>query len=275
MRKRTTEERLAEIERRYDQQKPERTLRLNAIAVKRVAVLERYFELRYGRSLPDDDAGREDLVILLNHIAQNPIDPQGKMRRAIHTWAWWMDHDERQELVERIAAKPRWYTASKLGKLLRLTEAEHALIGAETVWPFDATAEDMNAKSKQNDREYQKTRRRSAGAVSREEYEANSKSRTEPWKALNMSRPTYYRKLKAGEIPSETSPSPYKKKNLIERHTCLTPDPSHPISERRAPKARRRRAPIIGDRIDDEELARFAVAARATKRPNPESRRPR
>lgn len=43
-------------------------------------------------------------------------------------------------------------------------------------------------------------RRRAKGAISREEYIDNSKSKNKPWEALGISRPTYYRRLKAGLI---------------------------------------------------------------------------
>jgi hypothetical protein len=123
----------AEIERRYAE-RPERGLRLNRIAVKRIRDIERYLAGRYGRVLPEgDDAAAEDLVILLNHLAQNPVDPQAKMRAAVHCWAPWMDHDEMCALVEMIAKKPRRYRAKTLGRLMRITAEEHATWGLESI----------------------------------------------------------------------------------------------------------------------------------------------
>jgi len=183
--------------------------RLNRIAVQRISDIEQYLACRYGRVLPEgDDAAAEDLVILLNHIAQNRVDPQAKMRGSVRCWAPWMDHDERRELVERIAKKPRRYRAKTLGRLMRVTEEEHARWGLRSIRAFTVTDADMKAKELHRERARKADKRRADGVVSREEYlAANSKSRTEPWKALNMSRPTYYRKLRAGEIPNETGPS--------------------------------------------------------------------
>jgi hypothetical protein len=59
------------------------------ITVLRISELERYLRLRYGAVLPDDDAGREDLVILLNHVAHNRTDPGGKMPGFARRWAPW------------------------------------------------------------------------------------------------------------------------------------------------------------------------------------------
>jgi hypothetical protein len=103
-------------------------------------------------------------VILLNHLAQNPVDPQAKMLASIHCWAPWMDHDERRDLVERIAARPRRYKAKTLAAMMRLTEEEHASWGIESIWAFTWTDADVKGKSKQRDRKYQKAKR----AASRE-----------------------------------------------------------------------------------------------------------
>jgi hypothetical protein len=42
------------------------------LTVQRTCQLERYLRLRYGPVLPDDDAGREDLVIALYHNRAQP-----------------------------------------------------------------------------------------------------------------------------------------------------------------------------------------------------------
>lgn len=54
-------------------------------------------------------------------------------------------------------------------------------------------------------RERQTARRRAAGAVDRETYEANSLARQKPWEALGMSRATWYRAGKPQPANNETS----------------------------------------------------------------------
>jgi len=66
---------------------PREGARINRVAKIRIQDLETYLCIRYGTTVPDDDAGHEDLVILLNHVAQNPDDPYGKMTRCVQTWA--------------------------------------------------------------------------------------------------------------------------------------------------------------------------------------------
>lgn len=60
--------------------------------------------------------------------------------------------------------------------------------------------------AKERDRERHTARRRAAGAVDRETYEANSASRQKPWEALGMSRASWYRASKPA-ASGETSPS--------------------------------------------------------------------
>jgi hypothetical protein len=152
--------------------------RLNRIAVQRIRDIEKYLAGRYGRVLPEgDDAAREDLVILLNHIAQSPVDPQAKMRGTIRSWAPWMDHDDRLALVEMIAKRPRRYRAKTLGQMMRVTEAEHARWGLTSIRPFTVTDADMRARKQRHDREAVTAKRRRSGVVSRAEYLAGFKRR--------------------------------------------------------------------------------------------------
>ncbi len=248
-RKRKVEARLAEIERRYNQKKPERTLRLNMVAVARVGAIERYLECRYGRQVPDDDAGREDLVILLNHIAQNPIDPQGKMRRSIHSWAPWMAPDERQELVERIAAKPRRYKAKTLGRLMRVTEEEHASWGLESIWAFTWTDADMRERDKRTRRE-RKRADRAAKSSGRPRGRPKSDA-PNPWDGI-CSRATYFRR-KARETESETkNASPLLESSYRGDGIKVSPESQPPEPEAGAHQARR---PVSGIRVPKSEIS--------------------
>jgi hypothetical protein len=181
--------------------------KINRVAKLRITDIDWYLHHRYGAGLPNDDAGREDLVLLLNHIAQNRENPYNKMIRAARLWALWMPRAEAEALVAQILEKPRRYQAKTLGRLMRLTRQEHQLGHIQTIRPFDKDDAEVAEETRRKDREKKRAKRQRNGAVSREEYLANSKSRSEPWKPLGMSRPTYYRKLKAGEISSETSAS--------------------------------------------------------------------
>jgi hypothetical protein len=163
--------------------------------VQRTCQLERYLRLRYGPVLPDDDAGREDLVIALNHIAHNRTDPGGKMLGFVRRWAPWMPPAEAGDLVDFILKKPRKYTPAKLGELLRLTEEEREIIDSTTIWAFDVAAESMKAKAKQKDREYQKAKR-DANRSGRQRGRPKSEG-PKPWEAAGYSNPRSYYRHKA------------------------------------------------------------------------------
>jgi hypothetical protein len=233
----------AEIARRYDQKKPDREVRLNSIAVKRIRDIERYLWDRYGSRydgvVPDDAAGREDLVILLNHLAQNPIDPLAKMRASLRYWAPWMDRDERQELVARIAAKPRWYKAKKLGQLLRVTEEEHARLDLKSTWAFTWTEATVKANARQKDREYQKAKR-DANRSGRSRGRPKSEG-VPAWQAAGASsKAGYYRNRKKAAAGETKNESAYKKILIQRLNFSLTPP---------------------GDGLGDFDFKRFGITA--------------
>lgn len=202
---------------------------------------------RCGSHLPDDDAGREYLTHLINHMIRLIPNGVSAARANARLRAPWLTVAELDDLIasalDSLNHPP--IAAAKLGKALRLTADEVKRCGITTITAHDHGAEETRKRQ----REWAEKDRRAKGAKSREEYEARSKSRTEPWLALNMSRPTYYRKLKAGEIPNETSPSTHYR--AIEG--C---DVDAPVS--RLPCAMIRASAIDLMGID---LARFGIVA--------------
>jgi len=111
-----------------------------------------------------------------------------------------------EAFIAKILPKPRRYRASTLSRLLGLTKQEHELGSIQSIRPLGVTDADMKDRKLKRERERKRNKRRSEGVVSREEWlAANSKSRAEPWKPLGISKPTYYRWLKAGKIPRDRS----------------------------------------------------------------------
>ncbi|MDI3561299.1 hypothetical protein [Bradyrhizobium sp. Arg816] len=173
--------------------------------IRRRKDLAAIFEERCAGCFPDDDAGRDYAVQLVNHMIRLVPNGVAAARANARLHAPWLTVEELDDLIasalESLEHPP--ISAAKLGKTLRLTADEVERRGITTITAHDHGAEETRKRQ----REWAEKDRRAKGAKSREEYEAQSKSRTEPWLALNMSRPTYYRKLKASEIPNETSPS--------------------------------------------------------------------
>ena len=157
----------------------------------RVGDLRRLLNRRYGLSLPNDDAGREDLWELLLAISLG-TDPRQKMLNAIGLWAPWMPEDEIDALIEGIERTPkgqRHRTGKDLGERMRLTNAERERLRLWTIAAYDMTAEERVGWRKAKARDRMRQRREADGSRS----QANSINRQKPWIALGISRRTWYR----------------------------------------------------------------------------------
>jgi hypothetical protein len=183
--------RRAEIERRYKQKKADKApISLTAL---RIAELRRLFLDRYGRTLPNDDAGRDDVLVMAHHIARR----QGDAPKAIRSWielsAPWMSSTETDVTVAAVLARPLKWRADTLAKRLRLTEAERRRLRICTIGAIDMTQAERKQARKLRQRQRDRARRRAQGAKPRGDYLANSLSRVKPWRALGISRAKWYR----------------------------------------------------------------------------------
>src|SRR5690348_18498097 len=92
----------------------------------RIGDLNKLFRWRYAGyvgeyELPDDDSGREDLMVLLHHYANsNPL----QLAKIIERRAPWMGVDERRSVLDRVAAY-RWrWRSETMGRVLHVRTAE-------------------------------------------------------------------------------------------------------------------------------------------------------
>jgi hypothetical protein len=196
----TAAARQAAIARRYAAKKREREP--VSLAALRIAELRRLYTARYGHALPDDDAGRDDALLMAHHLAKRP-EAERLIPAWLSLWCPWMAPDDVAAMTTKVVAKPLRWRADRLAARLNLNEAERRRLRITTIGACDLTRKDRLARRKQRARDSQEARRRAAGAKSRAEYEANAVSRTKPWEALGMSRRTWYR---AGKPKSGTSP---------------------------------------------------------------------
>lgn len=113
--------------------------------------------------------------------------------------------NEAGETVEFNGRKlPPLYTPRNdtLINLFQITDDEQRQL--RTILSKDQALE----RRRERDRKRDEERRRAAGAIEREAYEANSLSKKKPWEALGMSRAKWYRLGKPMPVESETSSSP-------------------------------------------------------------------
>jgi hypothetical protein len=172
--------------------------RNRAIGTQRIGDLNKLFACRYRSNrdsyvFPDDDAGQEDLKILLHHYAlNNPL----AMSRVIKLRAPWMDEAAANRCLEQIEAFPQKWRSDTLGRKLNLTGAEWRTLRLRTIAPVDMTRQQRVAFCQALARQRRQAKRRAAGKKPRAEWLGSSISRGAPWVTLKMSRRTWYRRGK-------------------------------------------------------------------------------
>ncbi len=184
---------LAEIRIRYAWSRRERPAQ--SFAALRLQDLEAIFGSRWGRHLPDDDAGREDARIAAHHLANLPRgDRTGNVISWLARWAPWMSPRQMGVLAtEAIERNIRW-KADTLARRIRLTDRERSALCVRTIGAIDLGKAD---RAKRRRRANKESLRRAKGAVPRAEYEAKSLAQRKPWQAQGISRATWYRRRKA------------------------------------------------------------------------------
>jgi hypothetical protein len=151
---------------------------------------------RYGPTLPDDDAGREDLLELLMQVSLRPKSAAKVMRNTIEVWAPWMPDAEAAALIQSVELTPpnlRYRTAKDLGRRFNVTNAERERLRLWLIAAVDVNPDEIRkAKRRERQRLYWQRVTRKAGVRSRMAYLAASVSKQKPWVAEGISRRTWY-----------------------------------------------------------------------------------
>ena len=170
--------------------------KLEGLRRRRVHDLRQYCRHRYGAVLPDDDAGRHDLLELLRPVSLGSA-PARVMANTIQIWAPWMNKAEAADLITQIQAMPpheRRPTPKTLGKQLNVTNEERNRLELWSIHPVDMTDRQMAEQRRAKRRLRDQRRRQRAGRKPRAIYLAASLTRQKPWKAEGISRRTWYRR---------------------------------------------------------------------------------
>lgn len=164
----------------------------------RLRDLEIILHHRWGPALPDDDAGRDDALIVLHHMVNQAVDPRRRMAQWLGQRCPWMSKLETAEIIARVVANPRRWRADTLAAKLGLTAADRARWQITTIGAIDLLKEQRAARRRERDRARKRRNRRAAGAQPRAEYLASIKvGAKRPWEAAGVSRATWYRQQKA------------------------------------------------------------------------------
>jgi hypothetical protein len=125
----------------------------------RLRELERIFQRRYGRFLPDDDAGRDDLVLAAHHVAHLGGDVLGHVIAWARAWAPWMSQGEARQIADRVADDPQKFTADVLAWRLRLSMVERTELKVTTIGAFDCSKADRAEERRRKNNEAKRIKR--------------------------------------------------------------------------------------------------------------------
>lgn len=167
------------------------------LAAIRARQLDTFFVYTYGQTLPDDDAGREDAMIMANHLALL-ADAANTIRQYLSKNCPWMGRADRIRIVRDAVIDPRMYRADTLGRLIGLTQEVRTLLHITTIGAIDMPLEKRIEARKAKHQKADEERRRRAGKKPRREYLLTSKSRAKPWRSEGISRRTWYRRQQRG-----------------------------------------------------------------------------
>jgi hypothetical protein len=170
--------------------------------------------------VPDTPTGRHLAIAIITH-RRRPDDKRRWIDQFCRERAPWLDPDE----IDFARLRPS--KARRLGDELMLTAAERSSLRITTIAAWDQTAEQRVALCKERKRERERERRRrqraAEGCTPREQYEARSKARTQPWKAEGVSKTTWYRRRRRMGGTSTVSSNTL----TAGQHTCAIASQRH------------------------------------------------
>jgi len=178
------------------------------ITLIRMSELERLFSLRWGRFLPNDQAGYQAATVAAHHIVHAGADAERHIVSWLALWAPWMSAPEAEAIAAVAIAAPVKFTADTLGWRLGLTGDERHELGITTIGAV-GISKDQRTRFRKIKRAFAaRACRRQKGAQLRGLYEAHSATRRQPWVQLGISRSTWYRRGRPD--PSKVRSSPPK-----------------------------------------------------------------
>jgi hypothetical protein len=230
----------ADIAETYMRQRQERRNRKPSFANLRVGELGRFYVDTYGRTLPDDDAGRDESLVVAHHIFHG-----GTIERRFPTWCslWtpWASADEIDDIIVRVISHPQRWTADELGRRIGLTDEVRTRLMIRTIGAIDCSKAERAARRTVRDAAAHKARRASL-AMGREQPMTDK-----PWEAAGVSRATWFRRkkseaetvrLKPSAIDSYCTVDSFKSHDDAAPHPALKAETASPPIDRDA-EARR------------------------------------
>jgi hypothetical protein len=159
------------------------------VVVNRVRELRRFLSYRYGETLPDDDAGRDDLELLLSYVMQlKPGYGLPAMIREARAWAPWLRREDARALAERIAGRrPAKFKDDTIAARIGCTYAERTALNLRSIGCCDLSRTERDKAARQRRTDAERKRRREKGVRPRDEYESKARATRAEADALGIS----------------------------------------------------------------------------------------
>lgn len=163
----------------------------------RLGHVRRLLRDRYGATLPDDDAGAEDLRILL-HVKALCYAPERREKALANETgvvAPWLANGRAIKLASEIAIKPIKLKADTIGRALNVDWKTRERLKIWQIGAVDLPADIRKIRRRMRETErMQRQRRLIEGRKPREQYLAEALTTTKPWEAQGISRRTWERR---------------------------------------------------------------------------------
>lgn len=166
------EARKSEIKRRYARKRRPTPRQIIPLRLRDFATL---FRSRYGLTLPDDDAGRDDLMPVCHHLAKLP-DAGHRIALWLGQWAPWLTLGEQRTIIGEAVATCRAWSADQLAWRYRITMEQRTILGLTTIGAIDCNKTARAKLRRMRARKRQVEQRRANGLKTRAEYLASIKA---------------------------------------------------------------------------------------------------
>jgi hypothetical protein len=122
---------------RHAESKPSDPKKVRLAAI-RLRELQTILRDRYGAQLPDDDAGLDDLELLVGYATLAGKKPEHQ----VSAWAPWCDAAETERLIWSAATHPVWHTPDELAKRVGLRYSVRKRLSIRTIRCVDANSKE-------------------------------------------------------------------------------------------------------------------------------------
>jgi hypothetical protein len=117
------------------------------LAALRLNDLARLFRARYGVTLPDDDAGRDDMMVAVNHLA-SLAHPKRRIENWLDLWCPWMTRAESGTIIAKAIVHQQHWSADQLAWRLNLIDEDRTWLGITTIGAVDCSKRERIARRK-------------------------------------------------------------------------------------------------------------------------------